>query len=605
MMAMRGGGGGMGGGRGGINDEDKLDRAQTRVVLVRSLRMAGEFRRNAFRAFLLVCVTVSCTLAGPVLVRHGIDSGIKSKDLTALNWAVVAYVCVVAVNYVASRMQYVQLNAAGEGFLQIMRRTVFSHIQRQSMSFFDREKAGVLVSRMTADVESMSELVQFGLMQFLSSFLLLVFALVLLLTMSWELTLITLIVFPFIIAASVKFQRDANKAYLEVREKVGANLSALQEGITGVRVIQAYAREDEQIRRFEESNRALFRSHLHSVRVSTWYFGLIEFSGIASTAFVVGIGGWLVHRGDVSLGTVVAFVLLLAQLFDPVQQLSQLYNTLQSAAAALHKLFGILDTVPDVDEAPDAVALPATGDLVVGNVTFRYAGVERAALDNVSITLRAGTRLALVGPTGAGKSTLAKLMARLYDPVDGTVSFGGTDLRRASMVSLRERIVVIPQEGFLFDGSVRDNLLIARPGATNDEVLTALESLGLRERFEALPEGLDTQVRERGSRLSAGERQLVALARAALVDPAVLVLDEATSNLDPGTEMLIESALDRLMHGRSVIVVAHRLTTVRRADTIAVVNDARITETGSHDELMALRGHYATLVDNWEKSQPS
>ena len=595
----------MGGGRGGINDEDKLDRAQTRVVLVRSLRMAGEFRRNAFRAFLLVCVTVSCTLAGPVLVRHGIDSGIKSKDLTALNWAVVAYVCVVAVNYVASRMQYVQLNAAGEGFLQIMRRTVFSHIQRQSMSFFDREKAGVLVSRMTADVESMSELVQFGLMQFLSSFLLLMFALVLLLTMSWELTLITLIVFPFIIAASVKFQRDANKAYLEVREKVGANLSALQEGITGVRVIQAYAREDEQIRRFEESNRALFRSHLHSVRVSTWYFGLIEFSGIASTAFVVGIGGWLVHRGDVSLGTVVAFVLLLAQLFDPVQQLSQLYNTLQSAAAALHKLFGILDTVPDVDEAPDAVSLPANGDLVVGNVTFRYAGVERAALDNVSITLRAGTRLALVGPTGAGKSTLAKLMARLYDPVDGTVSFGGTDLRRASMVSLRERIVVIPQEGFLFDGSVRDNLLIARPGATNDEVLAALSSLGLRERFEALPEGLDTQVRERGSRLSAGERQLVALARAALVDPAVLVLDEATSNLDPGTEMLIESALDRLMHGRSVIVVAHRLTTVRRADTIAVVNDARITETGSHDELMALRGHYATLVDNWEKSQPS
>lgn len=605
MMAMRGGGGGMGGGRGGVNEEDKLDRTQTRAVLVRSLKMAGEFRRNAFRAFLLVCVTVSCTLAGPVLVRHGIDAGIKSQNVDSLNRAVIFYICVVIVNYVASRMQYVQLNAAGEGFLQIMRRTVFSHIQRQSMSFFDREKAGVLVSRMTADVESMSELVQFGLMQFLSSFLLLMFALILLLTMSWELTLITLIVFPFIIAASVKFQRDANKAYLEVREKVGANLSALQEGITGVRVIQAYAREDEQIRRFEESNRALFRSHMHSVRVSTWYFGLIEFSGIASTAFVVGIGGWLVHRGDVSLGTVVAFVLLLAQLFDPVQQLSQLYNTLQSAAAALHKLFGILDTVPDVDEAPDPVALPPAGDLVVDHVTFRYAGVERAALDDVSLTLPAGTRLALVGPTGAGKSTLAKLMARLYDPSEGTVTFAGTDLTRASMASLRERIVVIPQEGFLFDGSVRDNLLIARPDATNDELLAALASLGLRERFEALPEGLDTQVRERGSRLSAGERQLVALARAALVDPAVLVLDEATSNLDPGTEMLIESALDRLMAGRSVIVVAHRLTTVRRADTIAVVNDARITEIGSHDQLMSLGGHYATLVANWEKSQPT
>jgi ATP-binding cassette subfamily B protein len=235
---------------------------------------------------------------------------------------------------------------------------------------------------------------------------------------------------------------------------------------------------------------------------------------------------------------------------------------------------------------------------------FRYAGVERPALDDVSLTLEAGTRLALVGPTGAGKSTLAKLMARLYDPVEGSVTFGGTDLRRASMASLRERIVVIPQEGFLFDGSVRDNLLIARPGATDADLLAALDSLGLRGRFEALPEGLETQVRERGSRLSAGERQLVALSRAALVDPAVLVLDEATSNLDPGTEMLIEAALDRLMQGRSVIVVAHRLSTVQRADRIAVVSDARVTELGTHDELIALGGHYAALVANWNKSQP-
>ena len=597
-----GGGGGRKGG--GITEEDKLDRSQTRKVLVRSIRMAGEFRRPALWAFLLVVLTTLCTLAGPVLVRHGIDAGIKDGNADELNRSVVYYLVVVAVSYVAARAQYVQLNTAGEGFLRLLRTRVFAHIQRQSMSFFDREKAGVLVSRMTADVESMSELVQFGLMQFISSGLLLFLAFFLLFSLSWQLTLITLIVFPFIIAASVKFQRDANKAYLEVREKVGANLSALQEGITGVRVIQAYAREDEQIRRFEESNRALVRSHLHSVKVSTWYFGLIEFSGIASTALIVGIGGWLVHRGDVTVGTVVAFVLLLATLFDPVQQLSQLYNTLQSAAAALHKLFTILDTVPDVDEHPQPAALPARGDLTVSDVTFRYAGVERPALNGVSLSLPAGTRLALVGPTGAGKSTLAKLMARLYDPVEGSVTFGGVDLRRASMASLRERIVVIPQEGFLFDGSVRDNLLIARPDATDGQLLDALESLGLRDRFEALPEGLETQVRERGSRLSAGERQLVALSRAALVDPAVLVLDEATSNLDPGTEMLVEAALDRLMQGRSVIVVAHRLSTVRRADRIAVVSDARVTELGTHEELMSLRGHYATLVENWDKSQP-
>ena len=601
---MWAGGGGRGGGRGGIDDDQKLDRSQTRVVLIRSIKMAGEFRRTAALAMVYVIITVLCTLAGPVLVRHGIDAGIKGKDARALNITVIAYLVVVAIAYVIGRLQYVALNSAGEGFLRLLRIKVFSQMQRQSMAFFDREKAGVLVARMTADVESMSELVQYGLMQFLSSFLLLFFAFFLLMSLSWQLTLISLLVFPFLIAASVKFQRDSNRAYLEVREKVGANLSALQEGITGVRVIQAYAREDEQIRRFRESNRELFRSHLYSVKVSTWYFGLIEFAGIASSALIVGLGGYLVHRGSVSLGTVVAFVLLLATLFDPVQQLSQLYNTLQSAAAALHKLFAILDAQPDVAESREPTPLPETGDVVVENITFVYAAGSKPALENVSVTLKAGTRLALVGPTGAGKSTLAKLMARLYDPQTGAVSFGGVNLRDASMDDLRRRIVVIPHEGFLFDGTVRDNLLIAKPDATEEELLAALDRLGLRERFEALPEGLSTEVRERGSRLSAGERQLVALSRAALVDPAVLVLDEATSNLDPGTEMLIEAALERLMQGRSVIVVAHRLSTVQRADKIAVVSDARISEIGTHDELIALNGHYALLAATWNKTQP-
>jgi ATP-binding cassette subfamily B protein len=590
--------------RGGIEEDQKLGRTQTRVVLMRSIRMAGEFRRQGAWALVLVTISVLCTLAGPVLVRHGIDSGIRKSNADVLNITVVLYLVVVAIAYVIGRMQYVVLNSAGEGFLRLLRIRVFGQMQRQSMAFFDREKAGVLVARMTADIESMAELVQWGLMQFLASFLLLFFALFLLLSLSWQLTLISLLVFPFLIIASVKFQRDSNKAYLEVREKVGANLSALQEGIAGVRVIQAYAREDEQIRRFEESNRALFRSHLHSIKVTTWYFGVIEFAGIASSALIIGIGGWLVHRGSVSLGTVVAFVLLLASLFDPVQQLSQLYNTLQSAAAALHKLFGILDAQPDVAESDNPITLPVSGDVVVNAVTFSYAGAHRAALTDVNVTLKAGTRLALVGPTGAGKSTLAKLMARLYDPEVGTVSFGGVDLRSASLDDLRRRIVVIPQEGFLFDGTVRDNLLIAKPEATEEELINALNKIGLRERFESLPEGLETQVRERGSRLSAGERQLVALARAALVDPAVLVLDEATSNLDPGTEMLVEAALERLMVGRSVIVVAHRVSTVQRADVIAVVADSRITEMGSHDELVALDGHYALLASTWNKTQP-
>jgi ATP-binding cassette subfamily B protein len=445
--------------------------------------------------------------------------------------------------------------------------------------------------------------VQWGLLQFIAAGMLIVFALVLLATLSWQLTIVALLVMPILIAASVKFQRDSNKAYLAVRDRVGANLSALQEGITTVRVIQAYAQEEETIRKFTKSNRELFKSHEHSVRVSTWYFALIEFGGVFASALIIGIGGWLVHRGDVTLGTVVAFTLLLSSLFDPVQQLSQLYNTVQSAGAALNKLFQILDAKPEVDEHPGAVALPNSGELVVSGIDFTYSGAENCALQNVSISVGVGEKLALVGPTGAGKSTLAKLMARLYDPQVGSVSYGGIDLKMATMSSLRERIVVVPQEGFLFNGTIRDNLRIARSSATDEEIDAAIAAIGATEHFATLPDGLDTEVRERGSRLSAGERQLVALARAALVDPAVLVLDEATSNLDPGTEAEVEHALERLMAGRTVIVVAHRLSTVQRADHIAVIADAQVAEYGTHAELIAKGGRYSALATAWQKSQ--
>ena len=515
----------------------------------------------------------------------------------------IAYLVIVAAAYLASRQQYVLINRAGEGFLQTLRVRVFDHIQRQSLAFFDKNKSGVLISRMTADVESMGELVQFGLLQLVSAAMLIVFSLILLFALSWQLAIVGLLVVPVIIVASRKFQRDSNEAYLDVRENVGQNLSTLQEGISGVRVIQAYGREPEQTRRFVVSNRNLFDSHVRSVRVSTWYFGLVEACGIFATALVIGIGGWLVNRGDISIGTVIAAVLLLAQLFEPVQQLSQLYNTLQSSTAALNKLFGILDTEPDV--VGGTATLPSSGDVRVDNIGFTYPATETPVLTGVSLTVGDGERLALVGPTGAGKSTLAKLMARLYDPTTGTISFGGVDLRDADSAELRNRIVVVPQEGFLFAGTIADNVRIARDGASDADVRNALAAIGALDRFDDFEQGIHTEVRERGSRLSAGERQLVSLARAALVDPAVLVLDEATSNLDPGTEVIVERALERLMTGRTTIVVAHRLSTVRRADRIAVVDHGQLAELGTHDELVALGGRYAALASAWQKSQPT
>lgn len=588
---------------GGVSDEDRLSRAQAKTIVGRVFKMAAPFRKTMWMAFGCVCVTTVCALAGPVLVKHGIDAGIRAKNVGQLNLSVGLYLLVACFAYVFGRMQFLYLNRTGESFLRVLRLAVFRQMQRQSMAFYDRNKAGVLVARMTADIESMAELVQWGLLQFIAAGMLLIFAFFLLLTLSWQLTLVALLVMPILVAASIKFQHDSNKAYLTVRERVGANLSALQEGITTVRVIQAYAQEEETIRKFTKSNRDLFESHERSVRVSTWYFALIEFGGVFASALMIGIGGWLVHRGDVTLGTVVAFTLLLSSLFDPVQQLSQLYNTVQSAGAALNKLFQILDAKPEVDEHPAAVGLPETGELRVNGVTFSYANTVNPALNDVSITVGIGEKLALVGPTGAGKSTLAKLMARLYDPQTGVVSYGGVDLKMATMDSLRKRIVVVPQEGFLFNGTIRDNLRIARSDATDDQIDAAVAAIGATEHFATFPDGLDTEVRERGSRLSAGERQLVALARAALVDPRVLVLDEATSNLDPGTEAEVEQALERLMAGRTVIVVAHRLSTVQRADHIAVIDAAGIAEYGTHEQLVALNGRYGALAAAWQTSQ--
>jgi ATP-binding cassette subfamily B protein len=583
----------------GVSEDDKLDAATTKRVLRRSASMLRPYRRLTVVASLVIVVWTGTVLAGPFLVKYGIDHGIVANDAGALDKAVVGYVFVAIVAYVVYRVQIMLVGRIGEGFLRDLRNRVFRHLQRLSMAFYDREKAGVIVSRMTSDVDSMAELVQTGLLMFLSNGLLLVFSVIVLAIVSWQLLLVSILSLPLVIVASIKFHRDSNRAYLTVRDRIGTTLSSLQEGISGVRVIQAYGREDVQVDRFMSHSRELYRAHMDSVKVSAWYMPVVEASGVFATAAAVGFGGWLVFQGEVTIGTVTFFVLTLSNLFEPVQQLSQLFNVVQAAGAGLHKLYELLDTPPDVAEAPAPVGLAQRGPIVVDNVSFAYPGTTRRVLEDVSLTIAEGERLALVGPTGAGKSTLAKLVARLYDPLEGTVSFAGTDLRAAGLGPLRERIVVVPQEGFLFHGTIRDNVRIARAGADDAAVDAALAAIGAHDRFAVLPEGLDTAVRERGSRLSAGEKQLVSLARAALADPAVLVLDEATSSLDPGTEALVEEAVGRLMTGRTVIVIAHRLSTAARADRVAVVDEGRLVEVGTHDDLVARGGRYAGLYATW------
>jgi len=603
---VRGGGGGGGGGgwmRAGIEDDDKLSAEQALGVIRRAMRMLRPYRRRVIVAGIAMVGFTLATLAGPLLVRYGTDVGLGEGDLEradrgALYTAVIAYLVVAFIAVTLARVQILLVTKIGESFLRDLRVRVFDHLLRMSQSFYDKELTGRLVARMTSDIDSLQELVQQGLVMFINNGLLLFLAVFLLLSMSPWLALVCLVALPIVVLASIRFRNDSNKAYLEVRDRISQTLSTLQEGIAGVRVIQAFAQEESQVKRFRGYNRAQLDANMTATKISARYFPVIELAGIGTTAAVIGVGGVLAHRDSVSVGTVVAFVLLLGYLFEPVQQLSQLFNVLQSAGAALHKLFGLLDTKSELPQRPGAVDLPDTGDISVDGVSFAYDG-RTMVLRDVDLFVQHGERVALVGPTGAGKSTLAKLMARLYDPTSGTISYGGVDLRDCTLESLRERICVVPQEGYLFYGSIRDNVRLGRQGATDDEVVDAMRTIGVHERFASLPDGLETEVRERGSRLSAGERQLVSLARAALANPKVLVLDEATSNLDPGTESVVEHALNVLMEGRTVIVIAHRLSTAERADRVAVVDEGDILELGTHDELVARGGRYAALFASW------
>jgi ATP-binding cassette subfamily B protein len=411
-----------------------------------------------------------------------------------------------------------------------------------------------------------------------------------------------------VVVSAYHYRVRSTKAYGEVRELIGDALASLDESLAGVRVVQAFRQEQVIIERFRDVNGAQLDGELATVRLSSRFFPKIEVSGVMSSVVVLLAGALLVEEHMTTVGTVAAFVLYLANLFNAITSLSALFDLLQSSGAALatvYRLLGVGSTMVD-PERPSP--LPANGALELVSVDFAYhvdpeedpeSLEERLVLQGVDLRIEAGERLALVGPTGGGKSTLAKLAGRLYDPLSGTVSFGGVDLREALLSHIRERIVVLPQEGFLFRGTVLENVALGRPGATLDEARVALGQLGLDEWVASLPQGEATDVGERGSHLSAGERQLVSLARAALTDPAVLIMDEATSSIDPGTERQAEAALAKLATGRTVIVVAHRLTAAERADRVAVVRDGSLAEIGSHDELIEADGHYARLFAAW------
>jgi len=580
-------------GEGGVEDAGR--------VLRRAAHLGRGLLWPALGALLAAGVGTLARLLGPLVVRGGIDRGIANGDKGTLTRFAVAFLVILAVQYVFSRIARYQVARVGERFLLLLRRTVFSHLIHMDMAFFDRQKTGVLVSRMTSDIESLQEFFGDGAVMALTNLLTVVGVAVAMVLLDWELAAGVFVVVAVLVAVSAVFQRAAATAYSRVREGIGRVLATLQEGIAGVRVVQAFTQERRQAGTFGRVNEEYFAANMAAARAISWYFPSVAFLRVVAMAFVLGFGGVRVVNGSLTFGTLVGFLLYLDWFFQPIINLANVYNLLQSAMAALAKLFGLLDRAPGVAEAPEPVELDeAEGLVTMDGVTFGYRP-DRPVVEDLDLVVEPGERVAIVGETGAGKSTIAKLMLRFYDPQRGEIRIDGADLRMLSDRSRTRNVALIPQDGYLFAGTLRHNLVYARPEATDREIWDVLRAMGIDGWVRSLPDGLATEVRERGNRFSAGERQLVSLARAFLADPAIIVLDEATSNLDPATEVEVEGALRILLHDRTAIVIAHRLRSAERADRVVVVAGGRIVATGPHDRLVAEDAEYRRLVDAWER----
>jgi ATP-binding cassette subfamily B protein len=577
------------------SDDDSGRRLSLRALIFRHWQLGAV-------ALLLVTIVSVTNQAGPLLIEYGINHGMLPGHQSVAVIVGVSVICLamVAITAAAQRSQVRVTGRLAARVMNDLRVRVFTHLQRLGLDFYTDEKAGVIMTRMTSDIEQLQQLLQDGLAQLVVQALTMVVITVVLFTLNVELALITIVlVVPLLTAASIWFRSASARGYDRVRDGIANVLGDLSESLHGVRTVAAYNRQKWNIVQHRNVVGDYRQANNYTAQINAIYGPGTTMLGYLGQAALLAIGGQMVVEHQLSIGALVAFFLYLNRFFAPIQLLVQQYNTFQQGQAAVVKLRSLFSVDPSTPEAADATELPPIeGEIVFDHVTFGYDPAAPVVRD-IELRIAAGETVAFVGQTGAGKSTLAKLVTRFYDPTEGRVLIDGHDLRGVTLGSLRRQLGVVPQEPFLFAGSLRYNIAFACPDASDGEVWEAVRAVGLADVVERMPDGLDTVVHERGQSLSSGERQLIALARAFMARPRVLVLDEATSNLDLLSETKIEAALDVLLARRTAVLIAHRLTTAMKADRIVVVDDGRVAEVGSHDELVAYGGRYAAMYATW------